>query len=445
MSEILPYISLSIAFLSLILLKASFKNLALSCITQVDLLFKPETNEALKRKAILSGLITIIKLLFFNLIIISSIILLAFSPYLFFDVPMELNWLLGTILLTLIWIILLRLNPSKYNYWEELLHYLALTPVHLNWYFFQKRISRINLEKDTRRDFIIITGLARSGTTALLNQLYSTNQFKSLTYNNVPFLLFPDISIRGKKKNKTIERSHKDGIQINNYSPESFDEYFFQVALKNAYVGLYTKSEHKVTPSIYNNYVGYQSLVPGNKRYISKNNNFLLRYKSLKEFDKEFKVLVVVRDPLSQANSSLKQHLSFKKLQSDDPFILDYMNWLGHHEFGENHLAFEFNTKFQSLYNQLDLNYWICIWIHYHEYLLELLPDDQILIVSHQEFSSNNLKCIQSIASFLNLKVTISEDLPYAPTLYENVANVNTELLEKANNLYQKICEKQNS
>ena len=41
---------------------------------------------------------------------------------------------------------------------------------------------------------IFITGLPRSGTTSLLNFLYSSNQYASLTYRNMPFVLSPNLS-----------------------------------------------------------------------------------------------------------------------------------------------------------------------------------------------------------------------------------------------------------
>ena len=38
---------------------------------------------------------------------------------------------------------------------------------------------------------VFVTGLARAGTTALLNSLYDTNRFNSFTYNDMPFIFSP--------------------------------------------------------------------------------------------------------------------------------------------------------------------------------------------------------------------------------------------------------------
>ena len=48
---------------------------------------------------------------------------------------------------------------------------------------------------------IFISGMPRSGTTALLNFFYQSNKFASLTYNDMPFAIAPNFgSILPKKK-----------------------------------------------------------------------------------------------------------------------------------------------------------------------------------------------------------------------------------------------------
>ena len=42
-------------------------------------------------------------------------------------------------------------------------------------------------------DHVFITGLARAGTTILLNALYKSNLFASLSYSDMPFVLAPNL------------------------------------------------------------------------------------------------------------------------------------------------------------------------------------------------------------------------------------------------------------
>ena len=85
--------------------------------------------------------------------------------------------------------------------------------------------KKLDIENETH---IFITGLPRSGTTILLNFIYSTNEFASLTYGNMPFLLSPNFSkFFNKNGIKKKERMHKDGIYYDSNSPDTFDEVFF--------------------------------------------------------------------------------------------------------------------------------------------------------------------------------------------------------------------------
>ena len=85
---------------------------------------------------------------------------------------------------------------EKYSIIQKFLH-----DVFLSNNFFKKSIyeiekiffnkKTINFEKNKH---VFISGLPRSGTTALLNYLYSSKAFSSLTYRNMPLVMAPNIS-----------------------------------------------------------------------------------------------------------------------------------------------------------------------------------------------------------------------------------------------------------
>ena len=88
-------------------------------------------------------------------------------------------------------------------------------------------LKNINIQKNSH---IFITGLPRSGTTSLLYFLFSSNQYASLKYKNMPFILSPNFSgFFNKEKTAYKERSHKDGIFYNIDSPEALDEVFLRI------------------------------------------------------------------------------------------------------------------------------------------------------------------------------------------------------------------------
>ena len=187
---------------------------------------------------------------------------------------------------------------------KTLLHKIAIKMPQLNklFYEFEKTTpfrSNINI--------ILITGLARSGTTSLLNELEKNDSVFSLKYQNMPFVLAPKFQNILQNKatldiNK-IERSHKDGIFINESSPESFDEVFFKV-YEDKKFNLKDKLLQYKSNYIYEylDFINHCLFVNQKKIYLTKNNNHILRLSQLIE-TQNFRILVTFREPLSHAYS----------------------------------------------------------------------------------------------------------------------------------------------
>ena len=120
---------------------------------------------------------------------------------------------------------------QNYTKIQKFLHNCVLSKKFINKSLFEieKIIYLKNIQiKD--QSHIFITGLPRSGTTSLLNFLYSSNQYASLTYKNMPFVLSPNFSSLFNKTNiSKKERMHGDGITYDINSPEAFDEFFFSI------------------------------------------------------------------------------------------------------------------------------------------------------------------------------------------------------------------------
>ena len=118
---------------------------------------------------------------------------------------------------------------QNYNFFQRLLHDILANYKFINKSLLEiEKILYLNKRNFLNNNNVFITGLPRSGTTSLLNFDYSTNQFASLKYSNMPFILSPNISKLFNKKNiKKKERLHSDGINFDLKSPEAFDEIFF--------------------------------------------------------------------------------------------------------------------------------------------------------------------------------------------------------------------------
>lgn len=331
---------------------------------------------------------------------------------------------------------------SGYSKAEQNLHRLYLSN-----YFIAK--SSLELEEILHgkkakqqevQQYVFISGLARSGTTALMNKIFNTQEYASLQYSNMPILLSPNLWNK-KLKLEKHERAHKDGIIIDGNSPEEFDEYFWKVFLNDSYIndGLLP---HEVNKDILQKYKTYVSLICLSKKknkYISKNNNNILRLSSLRKIEHN-RIIILYREPLAHASSLLKLHQSFSATQAEDPFALDYFNYLGHHEFGLGHKPFLLTDTFiaeREAYDSASIDYWLKVWINYYEYLLQQYDRDMLLI-SFEDLVSNPSEVYQRVGKYLDIETPLIPEGAFKPTVYPEIAS-NAEILEEARVIYSKL------
>ncbi|MDC3187383.1 hypothetical protein OBA38_00785, partial [bacterium] len=374
--------------LVIILFRNTFYKLAVSSTSLLDSIFFETNNPSVKLSLLNKNLKNLIKSLFFFLVYIIFIIASFFTPFFltnFFletskvlDLITNLNIIFFAIGSIIPFLIITLKSKSQYGELSKLFHKIVLENYNIAHKLLDLQTKNI---ESVNNEFIIVSGLARSGTTALTRALTKSQKLKSLDYSSMPFIICPKVwsKFYKPKSNKSLERKHNDNIFISYSSVEALDEYFFKIQLNDSYVKESVVELHNITELQYQKYLKYQKSIADDKIYLTKNNNFLLRYKSFRKLNKRFKFLVCFREPISHANSLLNQHLSFTKLQKKDPFILEYMNWLGHYEFGLNQKQMNFNNNIIS-YDKNDVNYWISLWINYYEYLIRVHDKSLILI-----------------------------------------------------------------
>ena len=242
---------------------------------------------------------------------------------------------------------------QNYSNIQKFLHDFVLSKKIINKSLFElEKIIYLKKKDIINQSHVFITGLPRSGTTSLLNFLFSSDEYVSLKYRNMPFVLSPNFSKLFNKKNITKkERLHGDGINFDNNSPEAFDEVFFD------------NSEEFVKHEL-ENYIQLILLSNKKSKYLSKNN---LNYKRVDLIQSIFPnsiFLIPIREPLQHANSLLNQHLHFSQLQIEDDFIRRYMNYLGHNEFGLNHKSWNDPINYQD---RSKIYYWLEQWFLFYK------------------------------------------------------------------------------
>ena len=252
---------------------------------------------------------------------------------------------------------------------------------------------------------VYITGMARSGTTMLLRMLYATGEFRSLTYRDMPFVLAPNqwqrISFSGRRHMTAVERAHADGIYVDYDSPEAFEEVFWETFCPRCKNSQYLEPQ-QATPEVLARFAQYRRAVAGSKRYLSKNNNNLLRLQELTA-DTTATILVVYRDPFDTALSSDHQHKRFCESQTTDAFIRRYMKWLGHFEFGLDHRPYGFTkTMLTAGLIRGSRDYWIDYWTAtYHHVLQNLGP--RAVLINHDALRSEPKRAVAAIFEHLGI------------------------------------------
>ncbi|MDE3235110.1 MAG: sulfotransferase [Bacteroidota bacterium] len=345
------------------------------------------------------------------------------------------------------------MRGSDYNQVSRFLHWMALAhPAILESSFLIEESLFKKQVRDTLHNHVFVTGLARAGTTILMRTLHDTGSFISLTYDDMPFILMPNfwhILKRGRgKDNSYTERAHGDGILVNTESPEAFDEVFWKVFLNDQFIQEDKLLQHEITKDVIKKFKSYLGLIllrqhsnVEEKRYLSKNNNNILRIQSLATAFPMSSFLLVFREPLQHAKSLLDQHKRFCKMQKENRFVLRYMNWLGHYEFGLGHRTFNFETttSFQET-DTLSLNYWLEVWKNYYTYALTL-NSPNILPVCYEDLCTSPEFVLKELFSKLHVEKKIVHDIKLKPNAgLENILlNTSKPLIKECQDIYDKL------
>ena len=450
----------------IILFRKAFFKLAEDTLSLLNTLLDSEADDKIKQKKLIIKLSQELKSLgIFILAGIISVVIVFMPIFLYMNITQQnfkqldfssFEFFLVLIISSIIPFIifsLLKNKKSDYTEWSVLLHRLILDNYNISKSLFSIESSfyRKKLRKPNQK-YLIISGLARSGTTALTTQLFQTGKFHSLNYSNMPFLLCPNLwkKIYNPQKSNLKERKHGDKLMFGYDTVAAMEiddgeEYFFKVYLNDQYVKDNSLVEHEVDDITYAKYLDYQNLIKTKGKedsvYLSKNNNLILRYRSLRNLNDSFLAVFLFRDPLNHAYSLLKQHVRFSDFQQEDPFITDYMNWLGHHEFGEKHKYFQFSfSEINDNYDRNSINYWLTIWINYYTRILEI-HDGSFLLIDYNDYLEHPKELINLIGQHLNKKFNLGFIEPFKnKNKYEG--KYDSILKNRAEEIYQELINK---
>ena len=338
---------------------------------------------------------------------------------------------------------------ENYNFVEKLLHYLILDNNIVGEFLFDiEKKFFLNNRSVQNNEHIFICGLARSGSTLLLNIIYQDEKFCSLTYKDMPMILGPNIWSKyfGKnvKNSKDQKRAHDDLIKINLNSPEAFEEVFWKLMLKSKYISNDFILDAKISEIDLIQYSNFISLIcsRNNKsNYLSKNNNSIFRIDILLEYFQKSFFIIPYRNPYDHAFSLMHQHQKFSILQKNNQFIKKYMNWLGHYEFGLIHKRF----KFEKSDIKFDINtndYWLHTWIEYYQKILDTFENseyrDRIILLNYDKLCKYKYDYLGNVLKKINFQ-NINKSIHITKINKDLEIDYNKEILDKAIQIYDKL------
>lgn len=208
----------------------------------------------------------------------------------------------------------------------------------------ESKLLRDRLDRLPIAEPLWITGLARSGSTILLELLASHPQLASHRYRDFPPVLTPYLWNRllefmPLRPEVPAERSHQDGIMVTSDSPEAFEEPAWMAFFPNLHDSrdpplLDDATEQPAFERFLRDHMRKLLLVRERPRYLAKANYDSTRHGYLLKLFPDARFIVPIREPVWHVASLMKQHRLFSEAQARYPAARRHLARVGHFEFG---------------------------------------------------------------------------------------------------------------
>ncbi len=330
-------------------------------------------------------------------------------------------------------------NPDSYEF--PLLGYVGyVTTKFFNSFkplsFLLERLETIILSNDIDKISIdrpiYIMGIARAGTTIILEMLSKHPDLASHRYKHIlmPYLphWFSLIAKKTKIYTKPIERLHKDGIIVTRESPEVIEEIFWQ----NYFFNLHNENTSNIInggdsnpkfEKFYRNHIRKLMINQNCSRYLAKNNYNITRSEYLLRLFPSSKFLIIIRNPVNQIASLIKQTKLYIKMERKNPLLSDWLKIIGHNEFGHRQVCInvgntELIRKIRKLWRNKKtyVKGWAYYWSSIYDFFADHLDKNKklkkaTLIVRYNDLCEKPAEIIDKILEHTELSAKKFEKL----------------------------------
>lgn len=305
--------------------------------------------------------------------------------------------------------------------------------------YLRRRMDGIELDRP-----VFITGLARAGTTILLNLFSSLPNIGTHQYRDFPFLFIPYVwnkyQDRTAKPQEPFERAHKDRIKITKKSPEAFEEpiwrHFFPfVHETNARHVLTAEDDNPRFNTFYIEHLRKMLLIRRGKRYVSKGNYNITRLEYLANLLPDARFVVPVRHPLTHVNSLVRQHRLFSGYSMEEKRVPLFFKAAGHYEFGPQRVPINIDAKspqriLQEWENGRDDLGYAIMWRSVYTHARSITQNgcaigNRIKFVRYEDFCAAPKTVLSSLFEFCELKDGVEELLNTLPEISTPESDLN--------------------
>ncbi len=304
-----------------------------------------------------------------------------------------------------------------------------------------------NQRKETPVDRpIFICGLARAGSTILLNFLATHPNTASHRYRDFPFVHIPYwwnffLEHAALKEVSSTERFHEDRIRVSPNSPEAMEEpvwvsFFPRCHEPTRSDILDGENRYPVFERFYRRHIQKVMIVRGGSRYLAKNNYNLSRIRYLTKVFPDAKIVIPVRDPISHVASSMRQHHIFSQKQRNDRRTRNYLRRAAHFEFGLDRRPVNVGDadavhRIQHLWSEgHEPAGWAHYWRSVYAFVANCLGQDDglreaALLVHYDDLCRRSIDTLSAIYEHCELQVTTAKleqqaNQLSAPSYYDN-------------------------
>jgi hypothetical protein len=271
---------------------------------------------------------------------------------------------------------------------------------------------------------IYIAGLARSGSTILLETLARHPDVATHRYRDFPFLFTPYLWNRWldlvpRKIEQPSERSHADGIAVTSESPEAFEEVLWMAFFPRLHDPrcsnvLDRSARHESFERFYRDHQRKLLAVRRRARYVAKGNYNVSRLGYLLRLFPKARFIVPLRDPVWHIASLMKQHALFLRGQDGNPKAARHLRRVGHYEFGQDRRPMNLGDPaateevIELWRGGEELRGWARYWSQVHHFIADALDRDPALrravrIVRYESLCAEPQATISSLLTHCGL------------------------------------------